>query len=41
MSTDKLINTLMGDDVDGRKKYIQQYADFNKEDDYSIKVKED
>ncbi len=41
MATDKLINTLMGDDVDGRKKYIQQYADFNKEDDYEIKVKED
>ena len=39
--TDKLINTLMGDDVEGRKKYIQEHADFNKQENYEIKIKED
>ena len=41
MLTDKLINTLMGDDVEGRKKYIQEHADFNKQENYEIKIKED
>ncbi len=29
---EKLITTLMGDQIDDRKKYIQQHANFNKED---------
>ncbi len=35
-----LITTLMGDDIEGRKKYIQKHANFNKVDDFEIKVKE-
>ena len=35
-----LITTLMGDNVEERKKYIQQYADFNKQDEFEIKVKD-
>jgi len=29
-----LISTLMGDDVDARKKYLSEYVDFNKEDSF-------
>ena len=32
MSAEKLITTLMGDQIDERKKYIQKHANFNKED---------
>ena len=35
-----LITTLMGDEVEGRKKYIQQHANFNRVDEFEIKVKE-
>ncbi len=37
---ERLITTLMGDNVDERKKYIQLHANFNKEDDFEIKVKD-
>ena len=37
---ERLITTLMGDNVEERKKYIQQYADFNKQDEFEIKVKD-
>ena len=36
--TEKLITTLMGDDIDGRKAYIAEHADFNKEDTFMDKV---
>jgi len=29
-----LITTLMGDDVDARKKYLSEYVDFNKVDNF-------
>ena len=35
---EKLITTLMGDDIDGRKAYIAEHADFNKEDSFMNKV---
>lgn len=35
---DKLITTLMGDDLEGRKVYIAEHADFNKEDTFMDKV---
>ena len=35
---EKLITTLMGDDIEGRKAYIAEYADFNKEDTFIDKV---
>lgn len=37
---ERLITTLMGDNVEERKKYIQEYANFNKTDDFEIKVKD-
>ncbi len=40
-SAERLITTLMGDAVDERKKYIQKHANFNKEENFEIKVKED
>ncbi|MBE5744305.1 MAG: DNA gyrase subunit B [Clostridiales bacterium] len=40
-STERLITTLMGDAVDERKKYIQLHANFNKEDDFEVKVRGD
>lgn len=40
-SAEMLITTLMGDAVDERKKYIQKHANFNKEENFEIKVKED
>ena len=39
-NTERLITTLMGDAVDERKKYIQKHANFNKEEDFEIKVKD-
>ena len=38
---EKLITTLMGDDIDGRKAYIAEHADFNKEDSFKARVKID
>lgn len=40
---EKLITTLMGDDLEGRKVYIAEHADFNKEDSFMerVKTKED
>ena len=35
---EKLITTLMGDDIEGRKTYISEHADFNKEDSFMDKV---
>ena len=35
---EKLITTLMGDDLEGRKSYIAEHADFNKEDTFIDKV---
>ncbi|MBR1867334.1 MAG: type IIA DNA topoisomerase subunit B [Clostridia bacterium] len=35
---EKLITTLMGDDIEGRKTYISEHADFNKEDSFMEKV---
>ncbi len=35
---DKLITTLMGDDIEGRKNYISEHANFNKEDSFMSKV---
>ena len=36
---EKLITTLMGDDLEGRKVYIAEHADFNKEDSFMERVK--
>ena len=36
---EKLITTLMGDDIESRKAYIQEYANFNKEPDEFDKLK--
>ena len=33
-----LITTLMGDDVDARKKYLSEYVDFNKVDSFLSQV---
>ena len=35
---EKLITTLMGDDLEGRKSYIAEHADFNKEDSFMDRV---
>ena len=35
---EKLITTLMGDDIDSRKAYISEHADFNKEDTFIDRV---
>ena len=35
-SADMLITTLMGDDIEGRKKYISEHANFNKMDNLDI-----
>ena len=35
---EKLITTLMGDDLEGRKLYIAEHADFNKEDSFIDRV---
>ena len=40
MEAERLITILMGNDVEERKKYIQEHANFNKTDDFEIKVKE-
>ncbi|MBO5926980.1 MAG: DNA gyrase subunit B [Clostridia bacterium] len=37
---EKLITALMGNDIEERKKYIQKHANFNKTDEFEIKVKE-
>ena len=37
-AAEKLITTLMGEDVEGRKSYISEYANFNKEDTFMDKV---
>ena len=34
LKAETLITTLMGDNVDARKKYIAQYADFNRVDNF-------
>ena len=31
---ERMITTLMGDDIEARKKYINQHANFDKEDDF-------
>ena len=31
---EKMVTTLMGDDIEGRKKYINQFANFDKEDEF-------
>ena len=36
---EKLITTLMGDDIESRKQYISEYANFNKEPDEFDKLK--
>lgn len=36
---EKMITTLMGDDIDSRKSYIQEYANFNKVDNELLKKK--
>jgi len=38
MEAEKLITTLMGDDIESRKSYISEYADFNKVDTFIDKV---
>ena len=35
MEADKMITTLMGDDIEARKAYIYKYADFNKVDNFT------
>ncbi len=35
---EKLITTLMGDDIESRKQYISEHADFNKEDKFMDRV---
>ena len=37
---ERLITILMGNDAEERKKYIEKHANFNKVDDFEIKVKE-
>ena len=32
---EKMITTLMGDDIESRKAYIYKYADFNKVDNFT------
>ena len=38
---DRMITTLMGDALESRKRYIQEYANFNKEDSFKEKYKND
>ena len=38
IAAEKLISTLLGDDIEGRKTYIAEHADFNKEDSFIDKV---
>ena len=38
-NAEKLITTLMGNDIDARKKYLAEYVDFDKEDSF-IKYEE-
>ncbi len=35
---EKVITTLMGDDIESRRNYISKYANFNKQDDIAIKA---
>lgn len=37
-NAERMISTLMGDAVEGRKRYIQEYADFNKVDTFKERV---
>ena len=39
-NAERLITTLMGDSVEERKAYIQKHANFNKEDNFEIKNKD-
>ena len=34
---EKMITTLMGDDIDARKEYISKHANFDREDDFMKK----
>ena len=36
-AADRMISTLMGDNVDARKSYIYQYANFNRQDEIEKK----
>ena len=38
---EKIVTTLMGDDIDARKKYISQHANFDREDDFMKNYKND
>ena len=33
-NAERLITTLMGDDIEARKKYLSEYVDFNKVDNF-------
>ena len=35
---ERLITTLMGDDIESRRNYISKHANFNKQDDTAIKA---
>ena len=37
LNAERLMTTLMGDDIEERKKYIQKHANFNKRDNFEIK----
>lgn len=37
-NAERMITTLMGDALESRKRYIQEYADFNKEDSFKDKI---
>lgn len=37
-NADRMITTLMGDALESRKQYIQEYANFNKEDSFKAKI---
>jgi DNA gyrase/topoisomerase IV subunit B len=37
-NADRIITTLMGDALESRKQYIQEYANFNKEDSFKAKI---
>ena len=37
-NADRMITTLMGDALESRKRYIQEYANFNKEDSFKDKI---
>ena len=36
---EKMVTTLMGDNIEARKAYISEYANFNREDDFLEKSK--